>query len=104
MHDIKTVRNKLCHNQDLEAREVYESLDNIQRFFELFKENMPNKFSQRKHEFVEMINKRRVLALENLMKEEQYKQIARCIRNAGRQICELKGYHEIYTQALGLDF
>ena len=45
LHDIKTVRNKLCHNQDLEAREVYESLDNIQRFFELFQENMPNKFS-----------------------------------------------------------
>ena len=51
-----------------------------------------------------MINKRRLLALENLMKEEQYKQIARCINNAGRQICELKGYHEIYNQAIGLEF
>lgn len=51
-----------------------------------------------------MINKRRLLALEHLMKEEQYKQIARCINNAGRQICELKGYHEIYNQAIGLEF
>ena len=38
------------------------------------------------------------------MKEEQYKQIARCINNNGRQICELKGYHEIYNQAIGLEF
>ena len=57
LHDIKMMRNKISHCHDLEAREVYESLDNIQRFFETFKDNCSNHISQMKHDYVDKINK-----------------------------------------------
>ena len=37
LKDIKMTRNKFSHSEELETREVYEQIDNIQRFFEMFK-------------------------------------------------------------------
>lgn len=48
LRDIKMIRNKFSHSHDIDARELYEHIDNITRFFEQFKEGMPNDFSKKK--------------------------------------------------------
>jgi hypothetical protein len=103
MHDIRMIRNKISHCHDLEAREVYESLDNIQRFFEMFQINKENQISRMKEEYVDKINNMRLMALEKLTKEEQYKQVIRSI-NASDQVFEFRGYNEIYKEICGLEF
>ena len=37
LREIKQTRNKFSHSEEVEAREVYEQVDNIQRFFDMFK-------------------------------------------------------------------
>ena len=68
-------RNKVSHSADLEAREIYEQIDNIQRFFEMFAENRPNEISQKKNQYVEKLNTLRLLAMDKLVREEQLKQV-----------------------------
>jgi hypothetical protein len=63
IRDIKMLRNKVSHSGELEAREIYEQVDNIQRFFETFKSGCPNSISINKDSLVWNLNVRRLLAL-----------------------------------------
>ena len=62
--DIKTLRNKICHNTELDAREIYDSLSNIQTYFEMFKEGLNNPISKNKLKYVDYINTKRLQILE----------------------------------------
>ena len=73
LREIKQTRNKFSHSEEVEAREVYEQVDNIQRFFQMFKSNLNNNISQNKARYAKHLNEQRLYILERLVREEQLK-------------------------------
>ena len=74
-------RNKIAHSHDVEAREVYDTLSSLQKFFETFKEGANNNISQNKHVYIDCVNNYRLFMLERMVREEQIKQVLKSAEN-----------------------
>lgn len=79
LHDIKNLRNRFSHSEEINAREMYEGINNIQKFFESFAPNRPNSISMHRESYIQHLDRQRLLALENLVEEETLLQIKRCL-------------------------
>jgi hypothetical protein len=77
LRDTKMVRNQVSHSKNVEMREVYAMMDGLQLFFSLFKEGLPNKISNNKHQYLTYLDQLRLRVLEILVREESLKQIIR---------------------------
>jgi len=71
--DIKMLRNKYSHCQELEAKEIYDIIRNLECIIELFKEGRDNPISLSKAEYLKDVNKLRLFIMDRMVKEEMFK-------------------------------
>ena len=67
LRTIKTYRNKVAHSEPINARQTYEAIEITQKLFEAFKPGKKYAISKQKDQYVDHINKQRLIALENLV-------------------------------------
>ena len=100
LKDIVDIRNHICHNRDLSVRQIYENINNIQEFFELFKDGLANPMSKNKKKYLMYINEKRLKVLSQLTIEEQHLQLIRNCETKDQQIFEFRGFQEFYIDKL----
>lgn len=101
LFEIKALRNRFSHSENISCRDQYEGLNNIQKFFEWFKEGKDNAFSVKKQEYLDFMQEHRLKALNSLVEEESLQQVLRCLGQQS-QIFEFRGALHIYQEMLDL--